>query len=70
MEQDVANLFTGGSAAGLARDDHGNAAGTESACQLGDLGALPAAVETFEGDELSARGHVGNDSRQTAASGQ
>src|SRR6266404_8556329 len=63
VEQDVANLFAGGSAARLAGDDHGNASGTESARELGDLRALAAAVEAFEGDELSARRHVGNDSR-------
>jgi hypothetical protein len=34
------------------------------------LRALAAAVEAFEGDEFSARGHVGNDSRQKASSGQ
>jgi len=66
VEQDVANLFTGCGAARLAGDDYGNAAGTESSRQLGDLRALAAAVEAFEGDELSARGPVGNDSRQKA----
>jgi hypothetical protein len=30
------------------------------------LGALTAAIEAFEGDEFSARGHVGDDSRPRA----
>jgi hypothetical protein len=37
--------------------------GAEGTRQLLDLRALAAAVETFEGNKFSARGHVGDDSR-------
>src|SRR6266404_4195915 len=66
MQQNLANLFAGRCAARLASDDDRNAAGTQSASQLGDLRTLPAAVEAFECDELSARRHVGNHSRHAA----
>ena len=54
------NLFTGRRAAGFASHNHALSASLESLRQLLDLGALPAAIEPFEGDEFAAMrgGHV------------
>ena len=41
--------------------------GAQRTRQFLDLRALAAAVETFESDKFSARGHVGNDSRRAGS---
>ena len=69
MQQQFANLVAGGGASRFAGDGDGEAVGAQGTRQLLDLGALAAAIETFERDKFSARGHVGNDSRP-AGSGE
>ena len=64
VQQHVANSFARGGAARFAGDGDGEAVGAQGTRQFLDLGALAAAVETFEGNKFSARGHVGNDSRR------
>ena len=66
VQQNLADLFAGGRPSRLASDDHRNAASPQSARQLRDLCTLPAAVQAFKRDELSARRHVGNNSRHVA----
>jgi hypothetical protein len=70
VQQYFANPFAGGGAARFAGDGDGKAVGAQGTCQLLDLGALAAAVETFEGDKFSACMHVGDDSRMTAGAKQ
>lgn len=69
VQQHVAYLFTRGCAARFAGDSDGEAVGAQGPRQFLDLRALTTAVKTFEGDEFSARGHVGNDSRREASFG-
>jgi hypothetical protein len=64
VQQHVANLFARSGAARFARNRDGEAVGAQGTRQLLDLRALAAAIETFEGNKFSARGHVGNDSRR------
>src|SRR5208282_4952146 len=64
MQQHLANPFARGGAARLAGYGYRDAMSAQGACQLLDLRALAAAVETFERDKFSARGHVGDDSRR------
>src|SRR5215468_5658969 len=60
VEYDVADLLAGRGASGFARDDDGEAASAQSFGELCHLRTFAGAVETFEGDEFSARsGHAG-----------
>ena len=61
MKKNFANPFACRGSAGLARDGYRESARPQSSRQLSKLRALAAAVESFEGDEFSARGHVRND---------
>ena len=63
VQQHVANLFACGGSPRFAGDDDRVAVRAQGTRQLLDLSALAAAVETFEGNKFSARGHVGDDSR-------
>lgn len=59
MQQHVANLFARSGAARFARDGDSQAVCAQRTRQLLDLRALATAVETFKGNKLSARGHLG-----------
>ncbi len=58
MQNYFANFLAGRGAARFPSDGDGEPMVTEGSCQLFELRALAAAVETFEGNEFSARGHV------------
>jgi len=68
VEQHFANLFPCGGAARFAGDGDGEAVGAQGTRQLLELRALAAAIETFERDKFSARGHLGDDSRRGGGS--
>jgi hypothetical protein len=59
VQQHFANLLARGGAARFAGDGDREAMRAQGTRQLFGLGALAAAVETLEGNEFSARGHVG-----------
>ena len=59
MEDYLANFFARRGATGFARYGDGNTVGAEGARQFLNLRAFAAAVEAFEGDEFSTRGHFG-----------
>ncbi len=69
MQQDIADSFAGSSASRFAGDGDGEAVSAQGPRQFLDLGALAAPVETFEGNEFSACGHVGDDSRRWKLTG-
>lgn len=59
MEQHLANLFAGARSSWLTGNSDRKAVSTQGARQLFGLSALAAAIETFEGNKSSTRGHVG-----------
>ncbi len=59
VQQDLANAFAGRGAAGFAGDSDGETMGAQGASQFLELRAFAAAIESFEGDKFSARGHLG-----------
>src|SRR5208337_4360474 len=59
MQQHIANLFARASSSWLTGNGDRKAVSTQRTRQLFSLGALAAAIETFEGNKSSTRGHVG-----------
>jgi len=64
VQQHFANLFARGGATRLTRNGDSQTVSAQGTGQFLELRALAAAIETFEGDKFSPRGHVGDDSRR------
>ena|ERR1700692_21059 len=61
VEENATNFFTGRGSSGLARFDYLISRCAQSRRKLPQLRALAGSVEPFEGDELSATQHRGDD---------
>ena len=55
VEEDAADAVAEGGSAGLAEGDYGSTLRFEGGGETAELGGLAGAVQTFEGDEITAR---------------